>query len=142
MAVAATGAMARHGLAHMRFLCRAKIAPDEPRLHHPDEERQIDQQHEAGDDEGEAGEAYEGGLAIQRSGACAAELSLSPIDRYQANRIANSGNVRMNSTRYLIKVPEGEFDFLGYTFGRMYSAKTGQARLRHRPSKKSITTCG
>jgi len=37
------------------------------------------------------------------------------------------------------KVPEGEFDFLGYTFGRMYSAKTGQARLGHRPSKKSIT---
>ena len=35
-------------------------------------------------------------------------------------------------------VPEGEFDFLGYTFGRMYSARTGQARLGHRPSKKSI----
>jgi hypothetical protein len=25
-------------------------------------------------------------------------------------------------------VPEGEFDFLGYTFGRMFSARTGQAR--------------
>jgi group II intron reverse transcriptase/maturase len=36
------------------------------------------------------------------------------------------------------KVPEGEFDFLGYTFGRMYSARTGQARLGMRPSKKSI----
>ena len=35
-------------------------------------------------------------------------------------------------------VPEGEFDFLGYTFGRMYSARTGQARLGYRPSKKSI----
>jgi RNA-directed DNA polymerase len=35
-------------------------------------------------------------------------------------------------------VPEGEFDFLGYTFGRMYSAKTGQAYLGFRPSKKSI----
>ena len=35
-------------------------------------------------------------------------------------------------------VPEGEFDFLGYTFGRMYSAKTGKARLGMRPSKKSI----
>ena len=35
------------------------------------------------------------------------------------------------------KVPEGEFDFLD-TFGRMYSAKTGQARLGYRPSKKSI----
>jgi group II intron reverse transcriptase/maturase len=38
----------------------------------------------------------------------------------------------------ICKVPEGEFDFLGYTFGRMYSAKTGQARLGMRPSKKSI----
>jgi RNA-directed DNA polymerase len=35
-------------------------------------------------------------------------------------------------------VPGGEFDFLGYTFGRMYSARTGQARLGYRPSKKSI----
>jgi len=38
----------------------------------------------------------------------------------------------------ICKVPEGEFDFLGYTFGRMYSARTGQARLGQRPSKKSI----
>ena len=35
-------------------------------------------------------------------------------------------------------VPEGEFDFLGYTFGRMYSPTTGKARLGMRPSKKSI----
>jgi RNA-directed DNA polymerase len=35
-------------------------------------------------------------------------------------------------------VPEGEFDFLGYTFGRMYSARTGKAYLGYRPSKKSI----
>ena len=35
-------------------------------------------------------------------------------------------------------VPDGEFDFLGYTFGRMYSARTGQARLGMRPSKRSI----
>jgi RNA-directed DNA polymerase len=38
----------------------------------------------------------------------------------------------------ICKVPEGEFDFLGYRFGRMYSARTGQARLGYRPSKKSI----
>jgi len=38
----------------------------------------------------------------------------------------------------ICKVPEGEFDFLGYTFGQMYSPKTGQARLAQRPSKKSI----
>ena len=35
-------------------------------------------------------------------------------------------------------VPEGEFDFFGFTFGQMYSARTGQARLGYRPSKKSI----
>jgi RNA-directed DNA polymerase len=38
----------------------------------------------------------------------------------------------------ICKVPEGTFDFLGYTFGRMYSPKTGKARLGMRPSKKSI----
>src|ERR1700749_592535 len=38
----------------------------------------------------------------------------------------------------ICKVPEGEFDFLGDSFGRMYSARTGQARLGYRPSKKSI----
>ncbi len=38
----------------------------------------------------------------------------------------------------ICKVPEGEFDFLGYTFGRLYSAKTRQAYLGMRPSKKSL----
>jgi group II intron reverse transcriptase/maturase len=38
----------------------------------------------------------------------------------------------------ICKVPEWEFDFLGYTFGRMYSARTGKAYLGFRPSKKSI----
>ena len=38
----------------------------------------------------------------------------------------------------ICKVPEGEFDFLGYTFGRLYSPTTGQARIGMRPSKKSI----
>ena len=36
------------------------------------------------------------------------------------------------------KVPAGEFDFLGFTFGRMYSATTGRAHMGLRPSKKSI----
>jgi RNA-directed DNA polymerase len=35
-------------------------------------------------------------------------------------------------------LPEGEFDFLGYTFGRMYMRTTGKAHLGMRPSKKSI----
>jgi hypothetical protein len=36
------------------------------------------------------------------------------------------------------KVPEETFDFLGFTFGRLYSMRTGQARLGYRPSKSSI----
>jgi hypothetical protein len=35
-------------------------------------------------------------------------------------------------------VPEGTFDFLGYTFGRRYSKVTGKAYLAMWPSKKSI----
>ena len=38
----------------------------------------------------------------------------------------------------ICKIPEGEFDFLGYTFGRMYTPATGKAYLGYRPSKKSI----
>jgi group II intron reverse transcriptase/maturase len=38
----------------------------------------------------------------------------------------------------ICRVPEEKFDFLGYTFGRLYWAKTGQAYLGVRPSKKSI----
>jgi hypothetical protein len=45
--------------------------------------------------------------------------------------------VNEDKTR-ICTVPEGEFDFLGFTFGRMYSPRTGQARLALRPSKKSI----
>jgi group II intron reverse transcriptase/maturase len=45
--------------------------------------------------------------------------------------------VNEDKTR-ICTVPEGAFDFLGFTFGRMYSPRTGQARLALRPSKKSI----
>src|ERR1700694_2088437 len=43
----------------------------------------------------------------------------------------------------ICKVPEGKFDFLGYTFGRMYSARTGQARLgyRKRARAKDAQNC-
>jgi RNA-directed DNA polymerase len=51
--------------------------------------------------------------------------------------LCRKGKPKREKTR-ICKVPEGEFDFLGYTFGRMYSARTGQARLGYRPSKKSI----
>jgi group II intron reverse transcriptase/maturase len=38
----------------------------------------------------------------------------------------------------ICKVPESEFDFLGYTFGRMYKRTTGQVYVGVRPSKKSV----
>jgi RNA-directed DNA polymerase len=38
----------------------------------------------------------------------------------------------------ICRVPEGEFNFLGHSFGRMYSARTGKAYLGFRPSKRSI----
>lgn len=38
----------------------------------------------------------------------------------------------------ICKVPDEMFDFLGYTFGRIYSSKTGRANIGLRPSKKSI----
>jgi RNA-directed DNA polymerase len=45
--------------------------------------------------------------------------------------------VNADKTR-ICKMPDETFDFLGYTFGRAYSPKTGQARLAYWPSKKSI----
>jgi hypothetical protein len=57
----------------------------------------------------------------------------------QLRKIMSKLKLTVNEEKTRIcKVPEGEFDFLGYTFGRMHSARTGQARLGYRPSKKSI----
>ena len=39
---------------------------------------------------------------------------------------------------HICKVPQATFDFLGYTFGQLYSPRTGQARLGYRPSKQSV----
>jgi hypothetical protein len=36
------------------------------------------------------------------------------------------------------RVPEAHFDFLGYTFGRCYSRRTGSAYVSARPSSKSV----
>jgi len=45
--------------------------------------------------------------------------------------------VNEDKTR-ICHIPEESFDFLGYTFGRCYSPKTGRAYLGTTPSKKSI----
>ena len=45
----------------------------------------------------------------------------------------------MNETKTgVCKLPEEKFDFLGYTFGRCYSPKTGRAYLGTVPSKKRV----
>src|SRR5260370_32402395 len=45
----------------------------------------------------------------------------------------------VNETKTRIcKLPEEKFDFLGYTFGRCYSTKTGRAYLGTVPSKKRV----
>ncbi len=36
------------------------------------------------------------------------------------------------------RIPQEHFDFLGYTFGRCYSTKTGRAYIGTRPSQKSV----
>jgi group II intron reverse transcriptase/maturase len=45
----------------------------------------------------------------------------------------------VNETKTKVcSVPDETFDFLGYTFGRCYSSKTGRAYLGTRPAKKKI----
>ena len=45
----------------------------------------------------------------------------------------------VNETKTRVcKLPEEKFDFLGYTFGRCYSPKTGQAYLGTTPAKKRV----
>ena len=46
-------------------------------------------------------------------------------------------SVNEEKTR-VCRIPAETFDFLGYTFGRYYSPKTGYAYLGTRPSRKSI----
>jgi RNA-directed DNA polymerase len=46
----------------------------------------------------------------------------------------------VNETKTRVcKLPEEKFDFLGYTFGRCYSPKTGRAYIGTIPSKKRVT---
>jgi RNA-directed DNA polymerase len=42
----------------------------------------------------------------------------------------------------LCRLPAETFDFLGYTFGRLWSPRTGKAYLGMRPSRKSLRRLG
>lgn len=45
----------------------------------------------------------------------------------------------VNETKtHVCRIAEASFDFLGYTFGRMYSPRTGGAYLGLRPAKKKV----
>ena len=45
----------------------------------------------------------------------------------------------VNETKTKVcRVPDETFDFLGYTFGRFYSPRTGGAYLGHAPAKKKV----
>ncbi len=39
---------------------------------------------------------------------------------------------------HVCQVPQDSFDFLGYTFGRFYSTRTGNSYVSQRPSKRKI----
>jgi group II intron reverse transcriptase/maturase len=58
-----------------------------------------------------------------------------PVMRQIMTRLKLTVNEEKTHVR---RVPEQYFDFLGYTFGRFYSPKTGRAYLGTRPSKKSV----
>ncbi len=45
----------------------------------------------------------------------------------------------VNETKtHVCRLPAGSFDFLGYTFGRMYSRRTGGAYIGARPARKKV----
>ena len=54
-------------------------------------------------------------------------------------RIAAKLQLTMNEGKtHVCHLPEGRFDFLGYSFERCYSERTGRSYIGSRPSKKSI----
>ncbi len=54
-------------------------------------------------------------------------------------QMMNRLKLKVNEEKTRIcRIPDAEFDFLGYTFGRRYSPKTGRPYVATRPSGKSI----
>ena len=58
-----------------------------------------------------------------------------PVLRQMMTRLKLTVNEEKTHVR---RIPAEHFDFLGYTFGRVYSPKTGRAYVGTRPSKKSV----
>jgi RNA-directed DNA polymerase len=54
-------------------------------------------------------------------------------------QIASQIGLTVNEDKtHVCRLPEGRFDFLGYSFERCYSERTGRSYLGSRPSRKSI----
>jgi len=54
-------------------------------------------------------------------------------------QIAYQDRLDVNEDKtHVCRLPEGRFDFLGYSFERCYSERTGRSYLGSRPSRKSI----
>lgn len=57
----------------------------------------------------------------------------------EMRRLMEQLKLTVNETKtHIRQLPQERFDFLGYTFGRYYSPRTGQAYLCLQPSKKSV----
>jgi hypothetical protein len=63
-----------------------------------------------------------------------AEQAMAEMRRPMGQR-----KLTVNETKaHIRQLPQGRFDFLGYTFGRYYAPRTGRAYLCPQPSKKSV----
>jgi hypothetical protein len=57
----------------------------------------------------------------------------------EMRRLMEQLKLTVNETKtHIRQLPQERFDFLGYTFGRYYSPRTGRAYLCPQPSKKSV----
>jgi RNA-directed DNA polymerase len=57
----------------------------------------------------------------------------------EMRRLMGQLKLTVNETKtHVRQLPQERFDFLGYTFGRYYSPRTGRAYLCPQPSKKSV----
>ncbi len=68
---------------------------------------------------------------------CKGDAAVAALDamRQMMTRLRLTVNEEKTRT---CRLPDDKFDFLGYTFGRCYSPKTGRPYIGTRPSKKSI----
>lgn len=63
----------------------------------------------------------------------------APVAQERMQKIMTGLKLTVNEKKTkTCQLPEGSFDFLGYTIGRCYSTRTGRAYLGTRPAKKRI----